>query len=45
VSFTLSAVAGAINLLETDWLTFDQAHTGTGAIIPAGKLRVIRKVI
>lgn len=45
VAFTLSTVAGANALLETDILTFSQAHTGNGAVIPAGKLRVIRKAI
>lgn len=45
VAFTLSAVAGANALLEGDILTFSQAHTGSGASIPAGKIRVIRKVI
>lgn len=44
VSFTLQS-ASAIAILEGDILTFSQAHTGNGAIIPAGKLRVVRKVI
>ncbi len=45
VAFTLSAVAGAASLLEDDLLSIYQTHGGSGAIIPAGKLRVIRKAI
>lgn len=44
VTFTLSAVAGAIDLLETDLLTIQESHAGTGAIIPAGTLRAVLKV-
>lgn len=45
IAFTLSAVAGAVDLLEDDLLSVYQTHGGSGAIIPAGKLRVIRKAI
>lgn len=45
IPFTLSAVAGAIDLLEDDLLTVYETHGGSGAIIPAGKIRVIRKAI
>ena len=44
IPFVLSAVAGAIDLLEDDLLFLSETHGGSGAIIPAGKLRVIRKV-
>lgn len=44
VSFTLSAVAGALDLLETDLLTIQESHASSGAIIPAGTLRVFTKV-
>lgn len=44
VSFDLSAVAGAVNLLETDLLTLVKTHGGAGAIVPAGTLRVSMKV-
>lgn len=40
VTFTLSAVAGAKDKLETDIYTVTEAHAGSGAIIPAGKLVV-----
>jgi len=45
IAFTLSAVAGAVDLLEDDLLSIYETHGGSGAIIPAGKLRVIRKAI
>lgn len=45
IAFTLSAEAGAVDLLEDDLLSVYQTHGGSGAIIPAGKLRVIRKAI
>jgi hypothetical protein len=44
VQFTLSAVAGATDLLETDLLTLVKTHGGAGAIVPSGSLRVIEKV-
>lgn len=44
VDFTLSAVAGALDLLETDIVTIQESHGGSGAIIPAGNLRVSLKV-
>lgn len=40
VTFTLSAVAGAKDKLETDIYTITETHGGSGAIIPAGKLVV-----
>lgn len=44
VSFTLSAVAGAIDLLETDLLTLVKTHGSSGAVVPAGALRVVLRV-
>jgi hypothetical protein len=44
VNFTLSVVAGATDTLETDQLTLIRTHGGAGAVIPAGKVRVFRKV-
>lgn len=44
VTFTLSVVAGALDLLETDLLTLVKTHGGAGAIVPSGFLRVIEKV-
>jgi hypothetical protein len=44
VTFTLSAVAGAVDKLETDVFTVDESHAASGAIIPAGKLVVDMKV-
>ncbi len=45
VAFTLSAVAGATDLLETDLLTLVKTHGGsTGAIVPAGTIRAVLKV-
>lgn len=44
VTFTLSVVAGALDLLETDILTLVKTHGGSGAIVPSGALRVIEKV-
>lgn len=44
VSFTLSAVAGAVDLLETDLLTLVRTTGASGAIVPAGTLRAILKV-
>ena len=43
-SFTLSAVAGALNLLETDIVTVQVAKTGTGQVI-SGAVRLVQKVI
>lgn len=45
IPFVLSVVAGATDILETDLLTLSQTHAANGAIMPAGKIRVIRKVI
>jgi hypothetical protein len=44
VTFTLSAVAGAKDLLETDLLTLVKTHGGAGAVVPSGFLRVIEQV-
>lgn len=44
-SIAFTAVAGAVDLLEDDLLSIYETHGGSGAIIPAGKLRVIRKAI
>jgi hypothetical protein len=44
VSFTLSAVAGAVDLLETDLLTLVRTTGASGAIAPAGTVRAILKV-
>lgn len=43
-SFSLSAVAGALNLLETDTLTITVAKGGSGKTL-TGSVRVIQKVI
>jgi hypothetical protein len=43
ISFTLSAVAGALDNLETSLLTVVKTHGGSGAIVPAGNLRVIER--
>ena len=45
VSFALSAVAGALNLLETDVLSYEVTKGGSGKIVPVGVLTVIGKVI
>ncbi len=44
LSFTLSAVAGALDLLETDLITVTKTHGSSGAIAPAGNFRVVQKV-
>ena len=44
MTFTLSVVAGAVDVLETVQLTLIRTHGGAGAVIPAGKLRGLRKV-
>jgi hypothetical protein len=43
-AFTLSAVAGALNLLETDILTITVGHAGNGKAV-SGNVRLIQKVI
>lgn len=43
-SFSLSAVAGALNLLETDIITITTAKGGAGKTI-TGNVRVVQKVI
>lgn len=44
-AFALSAVAGALNLLETDILTYEVAKAAAGKIVPVGTLEVFGKVI
>jgi len=44
VAFELSAVAGALNLLSTDILTYAVAKAGSGKVVPVGTLRVLGKV-
>lgn len=44
-SFTLSAVAGALNILEGDTFTIKNGHDGSGATTPAGVIRIIGKAI
>lgn len=44
-AFALSAVAGAINLLETDILTYEVLKAGAGKIIPVSTLEVVQKAI
>jgi len=44
-AFTLSAVAGALNMLETDILCYSTVHAGSGAVIPQSALRANMKVI
>lgn len=44
-AFALSAVAGALNLLESDILTYEVLKAGSGKIVPVGVLEVIGKVI
>lgn len=43
--FALSAVSGALNLLETDILSYEVTKAGSGKAIPVGVLEVIGKVI
>jgi len=42
-AFSLSAIAGALNLLPTDILTYDVDKQGAGKIFPAGIVRVVGK--
>lgn len=42
--FTLSAVAGALNLLETDILAYSTVHASAGAVIPQSAIRANMKV-
>lgn len=44
LTFVLSAVAGALDLLETDIITLAKTHGGNGAVVPEGHVRVIMKV-
>ncbi len=43
--FTLSAVAGALNMLETDILGYSTVHASSGAIIPQSAIRANMKVV
>lgn len=45
VLFTLSAVAGVLNLLETDILCYSTVHASSGAVIPQSAIRANMKVI
>jgi hypothetical protein len=45
VQFKLSTVAGALNLLETDILSYEILKAGAGQITPVGVLTVIQKVL
>lgn len=45
VSFALSAVAGALYLLETDILTYEVTKAASGKVVPVGTLEVFGKVI
>jgi hypothetical protein len=44
-SFALSAVAGAINLLETDILTYEVTKAGAGKVVPVSTIEVVQKAI
>lgn len=44
-SFSLSAVAGALNVLETDVFSYEVTKSASGKIVPVGTLRVVQKVI
>lgn len=44
-AFALSAVAGAINLLETDILTYEVLKTGAGKVVPVSTIEVVQKAI
>ena len=43
-AFTLSAVAGALNILEGDTFTIQNSHAASGAVTPAGQIRITGKV-
>jgi len=43
-AFTLSAVAGALDVLEGDTFTIQNSHTASGAVTPAGVIRINGKV-
>ncbi len=43
-AFTLSAVAGALDVLEGDTFTIQNSHAVSGAITPAGVIRINGKV-
>jgi hypothetical protein len=44
-AFALSAVSGAINLLETDILTYEVTKSGAGKIVPVSTIEVVQKAI
>jgi hypothetical protein len=44
-AFALSAVSGAINLLETDILTYEITKSGAGKIVPVSTIEVVQKAI
>ena len=43
--FSLSVVAGALNLLETDVMSYEVTKAASGKVVPVGVLTVIGKVI
>jgi|ERR1044071_310293 hypothetical protein len=44
-AFALSAVSGAINLLETDILSYEVLKLGAGKIVPVSTIEVVQKAI
>ncbi len=44
-AFALSAVAGALDILEGDIFTIQNSHAASGAITPAGVIRITGKVL
>lgn len=44
-AFALSAVTGAINLLETDILSYEVLKGGAGKIVPVSTIEVVQKAI
>lgn len=44
-SFGLSVVAGALNLLETDILSYEVLKAGAGKVVPVSTINVVQKAI
>lgn len=44
-SFALSAVSGALNVLETDIFTYEVLKAGAGKIVPVSTIEVVQKAI
>jgi hypothetical protein len=44
-AFALSAVSGALNILETDICTYEVAKAGAGKIVPVSTIEVVQKAI